>query len=91
MAGPLHGVRIVELPAIGPVPFLGMLLADLGADVVRVERFAPDPLSVPALGRGRRSIALDLRRPGAAEVVLRLAERSDALIEGFRPGVAERL
>ena len=91
MAGPLQGVRIVELPAIGPVPFLGMLLADLGADVVRVERREPDPLSVPALGRGRRSIALDLRRPGAAEVVLRLAERSDALIEGFRPGVAERL
>jgi alpha-methylacyl-CoA racemase len=91
MAGPLHGVRIVELPAIGPVPFLGMLLADLGADVVRVEKLAPDALTVPALGRGRRSIALDLRRPGAAEVVLRLAERSDALIEGFRPGVAERL
>jgi alpha-methylacyl-CoA racemase len=89
--GPLDGVRIVELPAIGPVPFLGMLLADFGADMVRVERLAPDPLSVPALGRGRRSIALDLRRPGAAEVVLRLAERSDALIEGFRPGVAERL
>jgi len=91
MAGPLHGVRIVELPAIGPVPFLGMLLADLGAEVVRVEKLAPDALTVPALGRGRRSIALDLRRPGAAEVVLRLAERSDALIEGFRPGVAERL
>ncbi len=91
MAGPLHGVRIVELPAIGPVPFLGMLLADLGAEVVRVEKSPPDPLSVSALGRGRRSIALDLRRPGAAEVVLRMADRSDALIEGFRPGVAERL
>src|SRR6266550_3272667 len=91
MAGPLHGVRIVELPAIGPVPFLGMLLADLGAEVVRVEKLPSDPLSVSALGRGRRSIALDLRRPGAAEVVLRMAERSDALIEGFRPGVAERL
>src|SRR6266536_758297 len=78
MAGPLHGARIVELPAIGPVPFLGMLLADLGAEVVRVEKLAPDALTVPALGRGRRSIALDLRRPGAAEVVL-------------RPGVAERL
>jgi len=91
MAGPLHGVRIVELPAIGPVPFLGMLLADLGAEVVRVEKLPSDPLSVSALGRGRRSIALDLRRPGAAEVVLRMADRSDALIEGFRPGVAERL
>src|SRR5204862_7357200 len=61
------------------------------AAVVRIERLVTDPLAVPALGRGRRSIALDLRRPGAAEVVLRLAERSDALIEGFRPGVAERL
>jgi alpha-methylacyl-CoA racemase len=91
MAGPLQGVRVVELPAIGPVPFVGMLLADFGAEVVRIERLAPDALSIPALGRGRRSVALDLRRPGATEVVLRLAERSDALIEGFRPGVAERL
>ncbi|MCU1658423.1 MAG: CoA transferase [Pseudonocardiales bacterium] len=73
-----------------------MLLADLGAEVVRVDKLAANgPLfgGLPAgpLGRGRRSIALDLRRPGAAEVVLRLAARSDALIEGFRPGVAERL
>lgn len=93
MAGPLSGVRIVELPAVGPVPFLGMLLADLGADVVRVDRLRAEPLdmSSTAVGRGRRSVALDLRRPGAAEVVLRLSEHSDALIEGFRPGVAERL
>jgi alpha-methylacyl-CoA racemase len=93
----LSGVRIVELAAIGPAPFAGMLLADLGADVVRVDRLPGtgsalgDSFILGAMGRGRRSIALDLRRPGAAEVVLRLAEQSDVLIEGFRPGVAERL
>jgi alpha-methylacyl-CoA racemase len=96
MAGPLDGVRIIELPALGPVPFLGMLLADLGADIVRIDRLPGQggmfgALPAGPLGRGRRSIGLDLRRPGAAAVVLRLAERSDALIEGFRPGVAERL
>ncbi len=96
MSGPLAGVRVIELPALGPVPFLGMLLADLGAEVVRVDKL-PGPggmfggLPAGPLGRGRRSIELDLRQPHAAEVVLRLAERSDALIEGFRPGVAERL
>jgi alpha-methylacyl-CoA racemase len=97
VAGPLSGIRIVELAAIGPVPFAGMLLADLGAEVVRVDRLPgtgsalADSFTAGAMGRGRRSIALDLRRPGAAEVVLRLAERSEVLIEGFRPGVAERL
>ncbi len=95
MAGPLDGVRVLELPAIGPVPFLGMLLADLGADVVRIDKISAggpfDGLPAGPLGRGRRSIALDVRKPGGAEVVLRLIERSDALIEGFRPGVAERL
>ena len=93
MPGPLDGVRVIELPAVGPVPFLGMLLADLGADVVRIDRLRAEPLDMgsTAVGRGRRSIAMDLRHPAAAEVVLRLAERSDALIEGFRPGVAERL
>ena len=94
MPGPLDGVRVLELPAIGPVPFLGMLLADLGADIVRIDKLVPDAmdaLSAGAPGRGRRSIGLDLRRPGGAEVLLRLAERSDVLVEGFRPGVAERL
>jgi alpha-methylacyl-CoA racemase len=91
--GPLDGLRVVELAAIGPVPYAGMVLADLGADVVRVDR--PDgarPL-VPhrILDRGRRSVALDLKRPEAVEVVLRLVERSDVLIEGYRPGVAQRL
>jgi alpha-methylacyl-CoA racemase len=94
--GPLDGVRVLELPAIGPVPFLGMLLADLGAEVIRIDRLGSaaglaDALAASPLGRGRRSVALDLRKPGGAEVALRIAETCDALIEGFRPGVAERL
>ncbi len=97
MPGPLSGVRVIELPAMGPVPFVGMLLADLGAELIRIDRLPGGPSrlgdNLPAgpLGRGHRSIALDLRKPGAAEVVLRLAANADALIEGFRPGVAERL
>ena len=95
MAGPLHGVRVIELPAIGPVPVAGMLLADLGAEVVRVDKLVADgpfdAMNAGPLGRGRRSIGLDVRRPGGAEVVLRLCATADALIEGFRPGVAERL
>ena len=96
MPGPLTGVRVLELPAIGPVPFLGMLLADLGAEVIRVDRLAAtaglaDAIAASQLGRGRRSIQLDLRRPEGAEVALRIAETCDVLIEGFRPGVAERL
>ncbi len=100
--GPLSGIRVLELPALGAVPFLGMLLADLGAEVVRIDRTpastdGSDPLTaLPVgatgpLGRGRRSIALDLRQPAAAAVALDLAATSDVLIEGFRPGVAERL
>ena len=95
MPGPLDGVRVVELPAIGPVPVAGMLLADLGAEVVRIDKLAAtgpfDGLPAGPLGHGRRSIKLDVRRPGGADVVLRLCETADALIEGFRPGVAERL
>lgn len=95
MAGPLNGTRIIELAGIGPVPFAGMLLADLGADVIRVDRpgasTGPDASAHRVLARGRRSLALDLKHPDAPEVVLRLAERSDALLEGMRPGVAERL
>ena len=86
---------MIELPAIGPVPFLGMLLADLGAEVVRVDKLVADgpfdAMNAGPLGRGRRSIGLDVRRPGGAEVVLRLGATADALIEGFRPDVAERL
>lgn len=91
--GPLAGVRVVELAAIGPVPYAGMLLADLGAEVVRVDRpYGDRPLDAHRiLDRGRRSVALDLKRPEAVETVLRLVERSDVLVEGFRPGVAERL
>lgn len=95
--GPLSGIRILEIAAIGPVPFAGMLLADLGADVVRVDRTKPDPSSTwseprfDVLGRGRRSISVDLKSERGVEVVLRLAENSDVLLEGFRPGVAERL
>lgn len=95
--GPLSGLRVLEIAAIGPVPFAGMLLSDLGADVVRVDRTKPDPSStwtdprLDVLGRGRRSIAVDLKSPRGVEVVLRLVEDADVLLEGFRPGVAERL
>ena len=94
--GPLQGLRFVELAGIGPGPFCGMLLADLGADVVVVDRkggggpLGSDPRR-DLTRRGKRSIAVDLKQPGAAEVVLRLIEHADGLIEGFRPGVMERL
>jgi alpha-methylacyl-CoA racemase len=93
--GPLAGVRVVELAGIGPGPFCGMLLADLGAEVIRVDRPGGPPSPVPAgndvTSRGKRRIVVDLKHPRGAEVVLRLAQRSDALIEPYRPGVAERL
>jgi len=95
--GPLAGLRIVELASIGPGPMCAMLLADLGADVVRVDRIEPSSLGVgmttafDVCARNRRSIALDLKRAESLGVVLRLVERADVLIEGFRPGVAERL
>ncbi|MFF8828541.1 CaiB/BaiF CoA transferase family protein [Streptomyces sp. NPDC015131] len=92
--GPLSGVRVVELAGIGPAPFACMLLADLGADVVRVDRAGGErPFGSwhRVLDRGRRSVALDLKHPDGRETVLRLAERSDVLVEGFRPGVTERL
>jgi alpha-methylacyl-CoA racemase len=95
--GPLSGLRVLEIAAIGPVPFAGMLLADLGADVVRIDRTKPDPAStwtdpkLDVLGRGRRSIAVDLKNERGVEVLLRLVENADVLLEGFRPGVAERL
>ncbi|MCC6849423.1 MAG: CoA transferase [Deltaproteobacteria bacterium] len=95
--GPLSGIRIVELVGIGPGPFACMLLADLGADVIRVDRAqnvsGGDPESPPAdlLARGRRSIGVDLKSPAGTETVLRLVEKADVLIEGFRPGVMERL
>lgn len=95
--GPLQGVKIIEVAGIGPGPFAAMMLSDMGADVVRVDRSANamggDPAAPPAdiFNRGRRSIALDLKSPQGVEVLLDLVEQADALIEGFRPGVAERL
>ena len=93
--GPLAGLRVVELAGLGPGPFCAMVLADLGAEVVRVDRLGGG-LTIAdrrkdVINRNRRSIAIDLKHPGAADVVLRLVERADVLIEGFRPGVAERL
>ncbi|MET0303379.1 MAG: CaiB/BaiF CoA-transferase family protein [Microbacteriaceae bacterium] len=93
--GPLADVKVVELQGVGPGPFGGMLLADYGADVVRIDRpggssAGRDPVS-DVLARGRRSVAVDLKRPEGVEVVLRIVEGADALIEPFRPGVAERL
>lgn len=94
--GPLSGVRVVEVAGIGPGPFAAMLLADLGADVIRVDRVTPGGLAVipqhkDLLARGRRSVALDLKRPEGVAVLLDLVARADVLVEGFRPGVAERL
>jgi alpha-methylacyl-CoA racemase len=91
MSGPLAGLRVVEIAGIGPGPFAGMMLADAGADVIRVDRADARPAGVDVMGRGRRSVAVDLKRPEGAEVVLRLAERAEVLFEPFRPGVAERL
>lgn len=97
MAGPLSRLRVVELAGLGPAPFCGMLLADLGVDVIRVDRTGQGSdwlITDPAhdlLNRGKRSIALDLKARGGAGVVLDLIGVSDALIEGYRPGVAERL
>src|SRR6476661_2224884 len=94
--GPLTGVKIVELAGIGPGPFAGMLLSDMGADVVRIDRAqqVTGDFSKPNLEplyRGRRSIGVDLKHPDGVETVLKLVESADALLEGFRPGVTERL
>ncbi|MGI5175296.1 CaiB/BaiF CoA transferase family protein [Dactylosporangium sp. CA-152071] len=96
MTGPLTGVRVLELAGIGPGPFAAMLLADLGADVVRVDRPEPGPLAAgdprtDLLNRGKRSIVVDLKDPAGAGRVLDLAAKADIVVEGWRPGVAERL
>jgi alpha-methylacyl-CoA racemase len=95
MPGPLTGVRVVELSGIGPGPFCGMLLADLGAEVIQVDRPGRSASVVrrraDVTSRGKRRVVVDLKHPRGAEVVLRLAAASDALIEGYRPGVTERL
>lgn len=96
-AGPLAGLRVVEVAGIGPAPFCGMLLADMGASVVRVDRTRRKELGVARdpnfdlMNRGRRSVAVDLKKPDGPAIVLRLVEQADILLEGFRPGVMERL
>jgi len=90
--GPLSGLKVLEFAGIGPGPFCGMLLSDLGADVVRIDRKGSGraaPWDITA--RGRRSVALDLKQPAAVETCLKLMETADAVFEGFRPGVMERL
>jgi alpha-methylacyl-CoA racemase len=95
--GPLHGLRVIELAAIGPGPMCAMLLADLGADVIRIDRLEPAGLGVAmdarhdVNARSRRSAAIDLKASAGRDAVLRLVDGADVLIEGFRPGVAERL
>ena len=93
--GPLHGVKVIELAGIGPGPYAAMLLADMGAEVVRVERPGPQASAVPpemdVLRRNRRSIVVDLRHTDGVRTVLSMVSQADVLLEGFRPGVTERL
>jgi len=97
LAGPLVGLRVVEFAGIGPGPFAAMLLADMGADVIRVDRFEAIPSAkegetlTEILRRGRRSLSLNLKHPKGVKVALKLVERADVLLEGYRPGVMERL
>lgn len=100
MAGPLEGLKVVEMVGIGPAPFCAMMLADMGAEVIRIDRLrtgdSGEPVGFPGTpfdvtARGRRSLAIDLKKEGAVETVLKLVGSADVLIEGFRPGVMERL
>lgn len=97
MSGPLTGLRVIELASIGPGPMCAMLLADQGAEVTRIDRVEPSGLGVQldarfdVTGRGRRTIALDLKQAAGRDAALRLIDRADVLVEGWRPGVAERL
>ena len=91
MSGPLAGFKIIEMAGIGPGPFAGMLLADMGADVIRIDRAVGAATPSDITARGKRSIALDLKNTAAVELVLKLVEGADALFEGFRPGVMEKL
>ncbi|WP_198115720.1 CaiB/BaiF CoA transferase family protein [Massilia rhizosphaerae] len=99
-SGPLKGLRVIEMAGIGPCPFAAMMLADMGAEVIRIDRKAdpsmPNPYPVlgtkyDVMARGRRTLALDLKDPRARQVLLDLVAKADALVEGFRPGVMERL
>ncbi|MEM8786324.1 MAG: CaiB/BaiF CoA-transferase family protein, partial [Pseudomonadota bacterium] len=99
--GPLHDVRVLELAGLGPVPFAGMMFADMGADVILIDRRNTNPNqaetttatsgALALYNRGKRSIAVDLKAEGAKQAVLKLVETADLLIEGYRPGVMERL
>jgi alpha-methylacyl-CoA racemase len=89
--GPLQGYKIIELAGIGPGPFCGMMLADMGAEVIRIDRHSGRDGRKDVLNRSRKTLALDLKKPEAVEIVLKLVESADALFEGFRPGVCERL
>ena len=97
MTGPLAGLRVLEMEAIGPVPWAGMMLADMGADVVRIDRPEAQDMGMRRderfqfAGRGKRSVLVDLKTPEGRDLVLDLAERADVLLEGLRPGVMERL
>ena len=95
-SGPLAGVRVLELAGLGPGPFCAMMLADAGAAVLRIDR--PGPAPTPGarperdlMNRGRRSAVLDLKHPRATDALLRLIDAADVLLEGFRPGVTERM
>jgi alpha-methylacyl-CoA racemase len=95
--GPLTGVKVLELAAIGPVPFCGMLLGDMGAEVLRIDRMTDTDLGIEVptayelRGRNKRSVAIDLKKPEGRDALMRLVKQADVLLEGFRPGVAERL
>ncbi len=95
--GPLKGLRVLEIESIGPVPWVGMMLADMGADVLRVDRRVPPDLGIERpkkyvlTDRGRRSVLIDLKSDGGRADFLRLVAKADVLIEGMRPGVMERL
>ncbi|MBI3284365.1 MAG: CoA transferase [Burkholderiales bacterium] len=100
MSGPLTGIRVIEMVGLGPCPFAAMMLADMGAEVVRIDRKAAPGAANPfpmlgtkydVMARGRRSLALDLKQPEAKQVLLNLLEQADVVLEGFRPGVMERL
>jgi alpha-methylacyl-CoA racemase len=96
VGGPLHGIKVLELAGIGPGPFCAMMLSDMGADVLRIDRAGsvgsiPSTPNLDVLNRGRRSVGIDLKNPDGVEVLLSLVEEADALIEGFRPGVTERM
>ena len=91
--GPLKGIKIIEMAGIGPGPFCGMVLADLGAEVIRVDRASAKGTGSrqEASNRGKKSIAVDLKSKEGVEIVLKLVQEADAIFEGFRPGVMERL